>query len=135
MQEIWKDVKGYEGFYQVSNLGNVKSLDVFVLKKNLNARQPWNQLLLLCHAFRYSFIMSRFFLEIPYETRTTCPASRSLYKRKTATKRRCLSFLVIGTPAYQLEWISFCVCRTIKQNIIREFHHHMQVAGRFDLFA
>lgn len=26
MQEIWKDVKGYEGFYQVSNLGNVKSL-------------------------------------------------------------------------------------------------------------
>lgn len=46
-----------------------------------------------------------------------------------------VSFLVIGTPAYQLEWISFCVCRTIKQNIIREFHHHMQVAGRFDLFA
>lgn len=26
MQEIWKDVKGYEGFYQVSNLGRVKSL-------------------------------------------------------------------------------------------------------------
>ena len=24
--EIWKDVKGYEGDYQVSNLGNVKSL-------------------------------------------------------------------------------------------------------------
>lgn len=26
MQEIWKDVKDYEGIYQVSNLGNVKSL-------------------------------------------------------------------------------------------------------------
>lgn len=24
--EIWKDIKGYEGLYQVSNLGNVKSL-------------------------------------------------------------------------------------------------------------
>lgn len=24
--EIWKDINGYEGFYQVSNLGNVKSL-------------------------------------------------------------------------------------------------------------
>lgn len=24
--EIWKDIKGYEGFYQVSNSGNVKSL-------------------------------------------------------------------------------------------------------------
>jgi hypothetical protein len=26
MQEIWKDIKGYEGMYQVSNLGRVKSL-------------------------------------------------------------------------------------------------------------
>jgi len=26
MQEIWKDIKGYEGAYQVSNLGRVKSL-------------------------------------------------------------------------------------------------------------
>lgn len=25
-EEIWKDVPGYEGYYQVSNLGNVKSL-------------------------------------------------------------------------------------------------------------
>lgn len=27
MQEIWKDVKGYESIYQVSNLGRVRSLD------------------------------------------------------------------------------------------------------------
>lgn len=26
-QEIWKDIKGYEGQYQVSNLGNVRTLD------------------------------------------------------------------------------------------------------------
>ena len=26
MQEIWKDIKGYEGKYQVSNLGNVKAV-------------------------------------------------------------------------------------------------------------
>lgn len=26
MKEIWKDIKGYEGIYQVSNLGRVKSL-------------------------------------------------------------------------------------------------------------
>jgi len=30
VMEIWKDVKGYEGLYQVSNLGNVKSLDRYV---------------------------------------------------------------------------------------------------------
>jgi hypothetical protein len=27
MAEIWKDIKGYEGLYQVSNLGRVKSLE------------------------------------------------------------------------------------------------------------
>lgn len=27
MKEIWKDIKGYEGLYQVSNMGNVKSLN------------------------------------------------------------------------------------------------------------
>lgn len=26
MEEIWKDIIGYEGLYQISNLGNVKSL-------------------------------------------------------------------------------------------------------------
>lgn len=26
MDEIWKDIKGYEGLYQVSNLGRIKSL-------------------------------------------------------------------------------------------------------------
>lgn len=30
MKEIWKDIKGYEGIYQVSNLGNVRSLDRYV---------------------------------------------------------------------------------------------------------
>ena len=27
--EIWKDINGYEGYYQVSNQGNVRSLDRF----------------------------------------------------------------------------------------------------------
>ncbi len=26
MKEIWKDIKGYEGLYQISNLGRIKSL-------------------------------------------------------------------------------------------------------------
>ena len=33
MKEIWKDVFGYEGFYQISNLGNVKSLDRTIKNK------------------------------------------------------------------------------------------------------
>ena len=33
-KEIWKDIPGYEGLYQVSNLGNVKSLDREVIRKD-----------------------------------------------------------------------------------------------------
>jgi frataxin-like iron-binding protein CyaY len=29
-KEIWKDIKGFEGYYKISNLGNVKSLDRFI---------------------------------------------------------------------------------------------------------
>lgn len=33
MQEIWKDVSGFEGYYQVSNFGNVRSVDRYVRSK------------------------------------------------------------------------------------------------------
>ena len=34
--EVWKDIKGYEGYYQVSNQGRVRSLDS--IKKDKNGR-------------------------------------------------------------------------------------------------
>jgi hypothetical protein len=33
MEEIWKDIEGYEGLYQVSNLGRVKSLNRIIATK------------------------------------------------------------------------------------------------------
>ena len=30
MQEIWKDIEGFEGLYQISNLGRIKSLSKFI---------------------------------------------------------------------------------------------------------
>ena len=33
-EEIWRDIKGYEGLYQVSNMGRVKSLERTVTRKN-----------------------------------------------------------------------------------------------------
>lgn len=35
-KEIWKDIKGYEGFYQISNFGKVKSLTRLIIRKNNN---------------------------------------------------------------------------------------------------
>lgn len=37
--EIWKDVVGYEGLYQVSNLGRVKSLDRYAEYPNLKYKE------------------------------------------------------------------------------------------------
>ena len=33
MEEIWKDIIGFEGLYQISNLGRVKSLGRYVTKE------------------------------------------------------------------------------------------------------
>lgn len=38
MEEIWKDIQGYEGIYQVSNLGRVRSLDRVLSLKNQHAK-------------------------------------------------------------------------------------------------
>jgi hypothetical protein len=33
MEEIWKDIPSYEGLYQASNLGNIKSLRYNIILK------------------------------------------------------------------------------------------------------
>lgn len=45
MKEIWKDIEGYEGLYQVSNLGRVKSLDRLVKGRYGNSRLVKGKLL------------------------------------------------------------------------------------------
>lgn len=38
MNEIWKNIKGYEGLYQVSNLGRVRSLKkIYIFHQNKNS--------------------------------------------------------------------------------------------------
>lgn len=38
-KEVWKDVPGYKGYYQASNLGRIKSLGRFVSGRNGHPRQ------------------------------------------------------------------------------------------------
>lgn len=40
MIEIWKDIIGYEGLYQVSNLGRVKSIARITIRGKYPTRQP-----------------------------------------------------------------------------------------------
>jgi hypothetical protein len=38
--EVWKDIKGYEGFYQVSNQGRIKSLERYVARGDSKLKVP-----------------------------------------------------------------------------------------------
>jgi hypothetical protein len=67
MQEIWKDIIGYEGLYQVSNLGRVKSFhkwkrascpDEYILKSEPNNR-GYHQVMLYKDGHRHKFLVHR----------------------------------------------------------------------------
>ena len=55
--EIWKDVKGYEGFYQVSNLGNVKRLESYTRHKSGSKKIVRERILKLANCNGYKLIM------------------------------------------------------------------------------
>ena len=50
MEEIWKDIDGYEGLYQVSNLGRVKGLEreIWIRKRKGHARRIKGVMLRQC---------------------------------------------------------------------------------------
>lgn len=39
MEEVWKDIEGFEGYYQVSNLGRVRSLDRIIIFDNGKSKE------------------------------------------------------------------------------------------------
>lgn len=52
MEEIWKDIKGYEGLYQISDRGNVKSLNYNNTGKNCILKSSNNGNGYLCIGLR-----------------------------------------------------------------------------------
>lgn len=52
--EEWKDIKDYEGLYQISNLGRIKSLKRY--KKNHSKTQMIEEKILLPHSTRTGYI-------------------------------------------------------------------------------
>ena len=55
MKEIWKDIKGYEGYYQISNFGKVKSVERIVEHKpyNLTVKESIRKLKLDTKGYYY----------------------------------------------------------------------------------
>lgn len=59
-KEIWKDIPNYEGYYQVNNLGSVRSLDRYV-KSNNGKRFCAGKMIAVCKSKRnyYSCILMK----------------------------------------------------------------------------
>lgn len=65
MEEIWKDIKGYEGLYQISNLGRVKSFhrDSERILKNRNSSGGYQTLILTKNKTSKNFLVHRLVAE------------------------------------------------------------------------
>lgn len=55
MEEIWKDIKEYEGLYQVSNKGNIRSLDRIVSHNNRKGNRILKGRVLSCWYDKYNY--------------------------------------------------------------------------------
>ena len=86
--EIWKDISGYEGLYQVSNLGNIRALTfhnnvcfkkrIHLLKQHIDRYGRYR--IKLCNKGKYklfqvhqlvaiAFLQKKYFKSMPYENR------------------------------------------------------------------
>ena len=61
--EIWKDVKGYEGLYQVSNLGRIKSLRTNRILKNIKDKDGYEIIFFSIHQNQKCFKIHRLVAE------------------------------------------------------------------------
>ena len=63
MEEIWKDVVGYEGLYQVSNLGNVRNTNTRKHKKQMLNKYGYYRLVLWKNNTGKNFVVHRLVAE------------------------------------------------------------------------
>lgn len=60
MNEIWKDIEGYEGYYQISSMGNVRTLDRVVKHYSGGDRKVKGKMIKLQNCKGYmNFILSK----------------------------------------------------------------------------
>ena len=116
-KEIWKDIDGYEGLYQISNLGNVKSLtnrsnhkEEKILKLNTNGKY---YLVNLCkNTKRKTLLIHRLVAKAFVDNPNNLPQINHINGNK------------LDNRAVNLEW---CTCRT---NIIHSIKNGLKVTKK-----
>lgn len=44
LMEEWRDIKGFEGLYAVSNTGLIKSLERFIINNGIKQKKEWTNI-------------------------------------------------------------------------------------------
>lgn len=63
MKEIWKDIKGYEGLYEISNKGRVRNNKGKILKSWFKNRYLYKDIILMKNGKRKHFLIHRLVAE------------------------------------------------------------------------
>lgn len=142
MQEIWKDIRGYEGIYQISNLGNVKVLDrkVFnskcycvrqgrIFKNNKNGRGYINVRLT-----KNGKSTNKSVHRLVAEAFITNPNNYKYINHKDENKQNnIVSNLEWCTPKYNQQYSRHKRCRKVKQmdannNVLNIFESSLEAS-------
>jgi len=63
--EEWKDIKGYEGLYQISNLGRVKNIKTNYIRKSIITKLGYYQVKLLNKMYLIHRLVAQAFIDNP----------------------------------------------------------------------
>ncbi len=94
MEEIWKDVVGYEGFYLVSNLGNVRRVESVTNRKHGRNSKGYSQVCLSVHGKQKNFLIHRLV------------ASAFVWKPQDKTEVNHINGVKNDNRAENLEWVT-----------------------------
>lgn len=129
MKEVFKDIKGYEGIYQISNLGNVKSIRRNKLLKVAKDRCGYLKTVFSINNIRKTYLIHR----LVAETFITNPDNLPCVNHKDEDKsNNCVdnlewcSYLYNNTYGNRIDKCKTTRCKTILQldlkgNIIKEW--------------
>lgn len=114
--ELWKDINGYEGLYQVSNFGNIKSRNKKLLKPALNKSGYY-----MVNLFKHNIGKSHYIHRLVAEAFISNPSNLPYVNHKDENK--------LNNSADNLEWCSFnynCNYGTRNQRLAEK--HNVAVA-------
>ena len=137
MNEIWQDVKGFEGFYQISNLGNLKSLERVVRNVNGTRVVPEQLMKFTTRSGYYNVILrkygqrhSRQIHRLVAEAFIPNPQGHPIVNHKDFNKKNnCVENLEWCTQAHNIQWSKENLCKPTKNTYSSSGEKYIYLKG------